>query len=59
MCDFVRGRCEAVKSSAKFLEDWFKTHRNPCAVCGTDKSKCEFYKALREMGTISEDEYPP
>ena len=52
MCDYVRSGCEAVKDSKKFLDDWFKTKRNPCSICGNDKSKCSFYKQLVESAVI-------
>ena len=46
MADFVQGRCEAAKEPEKFLNDWFRTKRKPCSICGKDKSECEFYKEL-------------
>ena len=54
MSDFVRSRCEAVKDQEKFLDDWFKTNRNPCSICGKDKSPCCVYKELSERVVIGE-----
>ena len=59
MCDFVRSGCESAKESENFLDDWFKTKRNPCSICGKDKSKCSFYKELVDKGVIDEKENPP
>jgi hypothetical protein len=54
MADFVQGRCEAAKEPEKFLHNWFKTKRKPCAICGKDKSECEFYKELVKRATFDE-----
>jgi len=54
MGDFVQGRCEAAKEPEKFLNDWFKTKRKPCSICGKDKSECEFYKELVKRAAIDE-----
>jgi len=59
MSDFAYGRCEAVKESKKFLDDWFKTRGNPCSICCNDKSKCNYYKKMVESGVIDEEENPP
>ena len=52
MGDFVKGRCEAAKEPEKFLNDWFRTKRKPCSICGKDKSECEFYKELLKRAAI-------
>jgi len=54
MCDFVTGRCKALKDSEKFLADWCKTNRDPCSTCGTDKANCSFYKKMLDMGVIGD-----
>ena len=56
MLEFIRGKCEAMKEPKKFVHDWILTERNPCSVCGIDKSKCEFYKKLASRGGIEEEE---
>jgi hypothetical protein len=55
MCDFVRGRCESVKRSDKFVADWLTTKRNPCLVCNMDKSMCRYYKELVDKGLLIEE----
>ena len=59
MLEFVYGKCEAMKEPRKFIHDWITTDRNPCSVCGNDKSKCSFYKELVAKGVLSEEENPP
>ena len=59
MCDFVRSGCEAMKESEKFLDNWFKTERNPCSVCDENKSLCCYYRELVVNGALDEKENPP
>ena len=59
MLEFIRGKCEAMKEPKKFVHDWIHTERNPCSVCGTDKSKCAFYKELIEKGAIEKGDKQP
>jgi hypothetical protein len=39
MLEFIRGKYEAMKEPKKFVHDWILAERNPCSVCGKDKSK--------------------
>ena len=59
MHDFVDGQCKAVKEPEKFVNDWLVTDKNPCSVCGNDKSKCSFYEELVTKGAIAEKENQP
>jgi hypothetical protein len=52
MSDYVRAGCEAAKEPERFLDDWFKTRRKPCSICGKEKSECEYYKELVEREAI-------
>jgi hypothetical protein len=54
MCDFVHGRCEAVKKADKFVADWLSTKRNPCLACNRDKSMCRYYHELVDKGLLIE-----
>ena len=47
------------KGTEEFVHDWITTNRNPCSVCGTDKSKCAFYKELIEKGAIEKGDKQP
>jgi len=58
MCDFVYGDCELVKQSGKFVSVWLKTNRNPCSVCGADKSQCCYYRELVAKRAFDEEENP-
>lgn len=58
MCDFVYGRCEGVNKPAEFVSVWLKTNKNPCSVCGKDKSKCRFYNGLVDKEVIGEEGNP-
>jgi len=58
MLEYINGKCEAVKESEKFLDNWFDTDGDPCSICSKDRSKCRFYKALRDKGAIDEEENP-
>ena len=52
MCDFVHGGCQAVRESNTFLTFWLATKRNPCLICGYDKSQCAFYNELVSVGVV-------
>ena len=54
MLELISGKCEAVKESERFLNDWFYTKSKPCSICGKDKSECEFYKELVRRAAIDE-----
>jgi len=59
MLEFIRSKCIAVMEPRKFIHDCITTDRNPCSVCGTDKSMCSFYKELVGRGVVGEEENPP
>lgn len=52
--EFIHGKCEAIKDTRKFVNNWIQTVRNPCSVCEADKSKCELYKELVAQGAFDE-----
>lgn len=52
MCDFVRSGCESVKDPKRFMNLWFRSKRNPCSICGKDKSKCVVYREFVTRGTV-------
>jgi hypothetical protein len=46
MCDFVRGRCQALKETEQFISDWIATGGHPCSACGSNKLNCTYLKEL-------------
>src|ERR1700681_3787445 len=50
--NFVSDKCEAVKESKEFVDEWFDTNGNPCSVCHNEKSKCSYYNELVEKGVV-------
>jgi hypothetical protein len=55
MLEFIYGKCEAVKDARKFVYDRIHTDKNPCSVCGNDKSTCSYYQTLVVKGVTNED----
>ncbi len=47
MHEFVSGGCLVTSESKTFLNDWYRTDRNPCLVCTMDKDQCPFYAKIR------------
>ena len=51
--DFSNGKCEAMKESMEFVNDWVKTNGLPCLLCDKYRTKCSYYKFLLEKGALT------